>query len=120
MGSIEDVAGRTAYVLAADGDTVDGRSFRDAVMEALVASATLLVVPAGRLDPAFFDLRSGLAGDLLQVSVVYGMPIAIVGALPEPAASSGAFAALVRESNAGSQHSFVPDREALLARIARA
>ena len=120
MGSVDELAGRTALVLDAGGDALDGRSFRDAVMEALSEGASLLVVPAARLDPAFFDLRSGVAGDLLQVSVVYGMPLAVVGALPEPALSSGAFAALVRESNAGSQHWFVPDLDALRARIERA
>ena len=119
MGSIEELGGRRALVLDDVGEVVDGRAFRDTVMEALVDGATLLVVPAARLDPAFFDLRSGVAGDLLQVSVVYGMPLAIVGPMPEAAASSGAFAALVRESNAGSQHWFVADLDALRERIGR-
>jgi hypothetical protein len=78
----------------------------------------MVAIPVARLEPAFFDLRSGVAGDLLQASVVYRMPLAVIGALPEPAASSQAFAALVRESNAGSRHWFLPSLDALAARLA--
>ena len=99
MTVTRSIGRETAYVLDADGEPVDARRFRDLLVDAHAAGATILVVPVARFDAAFFDLRSGVAGDLLQASVVYGMPMAIVGALPDPAASSVAFNALVRESN---------------------
>ena len=119
MGVPEDLAGVAAHVVGEAGLPVGGRAFRNLVLEAHGAGASLLVIPAGRLVPAFFDLRTGVAGDILQASVVYSTPLAVLGPVPEPAASSCAFAALVRESNAGSQHWFVPTREALEERIRR-
>jgi hypothetical protein len=112
--------GATAVLLVqTEGDVIDGREARDLVAEAFGAGATLVAIPVGRLDPAFFDLRTGVAGDILQVSAVYRTRLAIVGELPEPASSSTAFAALVRESNAGSQHWFLPSVEALRERLER-
>ncbi len=104
---IERWGERTVLVLEPDGPALDARAFRDLLAEAFGADAVLAVVPVERLEPAFFDLRSGVAGDLLQASVTYRMPVAIVGVLPEPAASSRAFASLVAESNAGRQHWFL-------------
>ena len=66
---------------------------------------------------AFFDLRTGVAGDILQVSATYRTRLAIVGELPEPARSSAAFAALIRESNAGTHQWFVASLDALRERL---
>ena len=107
----------TVLVIEPAGEPIDGRGIRDVLAEAFLAEAEVVAVPAARLEPAFFDLRSGVAGDLLQVSATYRRRLAVIGALPEPAASSSAFAALVRESNAGAQHWFLPSLEALAARL---
>jgi hypothetical protein len=107
----------TVLVLDADGPPVVGAAFRDLIGEALSEAADWLAVPVARLDTRFWDLRSGVAGDLLQVSVNYGVRLAIVGQVPEPAASSRAFAALVRESNAGPQHWFVASIDELRSRL---
>ena len=112
--AVERWGKRDVLLVEPEGEAIGAAAIRDLVAEALGAGASLLVVPAARLEPGFFDLRTGVAGDLLQVSVTYRMPLAVVGALPEPAASSGAFAALVRESNAGRQHWFLPSLEAVL------
>ena len=117
--SLEEWGGTTVFLVAAHGASIGGREARDLLAEASGADATLVAVPVGRLEPAFFDLRTGVAGDILQVSAVYRKRIAIVGELPEPAASSNAFAALVRESNAGSQHWFVASLEELRERLER-
>jgi hypothetical protein len=117
MAAVEEWGPTTVLVVDADGPPIGGPGIRDLAAEAFGAGATRLVIPAQRLEPAFFDLRSGVAGDVLQVSSTYRMPIVIVGDLPEPAASSGAFAGLVRESNAGVQHWFLPSVEAVRARL---
>jgi hypothetical protein len=115
--SLEAWGGRAVFVAPADDSPIGGREARDLLSEASVAGAGMVAIPAARLEPAFFDLRSGVAGDILQVSATYQMPLAIVGEVPEPAASSGAFSALVRESNAGSQHWFVGSLEELRGRL---
>lgn len=108
----------TVLVVDGSGPVVDGRGARDLLGEAFAADAGWVAVPVDRLEPAFFDLRSGVAGDLLQLAVNYRARLAVIGPLPEPAASSNAFAALVRESNAGSRHWFLPSLEALEDRLA--
>ncbi len=119
MPSVRSWGRTTVVVVDPGGDAIDGRAARDLMAEAFGEGATMVAIPAGRLEPAFFDLRSGVAGDILQVSVTYRMRLAIVGDLPEPAASSAAFAALVRESNAGTQHWFVASLDALQERLLR-
>jgi hypothetical protein len=117
MSKIESWGGVTVMVVGPEDVIVDGRGARDLVGEAFITGASMVAVPVERLEPAFWDLRSGVAGDVLQVSATYRIRFAIVGEVPEPAAYSNAFAALVRESNAGTQHWFVPSLDALRVRL---
>jgi hypothetical protein len=117
MSRVESWGGTGVLVVEPVGVVIGGREARDLVAEAFGEGATMVAIPVGRLEPAFFDLRSGAAGDILEVSVTYRTHIAIVGELPGPAASSRAFAALVRESNAGTQHWFVASLDALRERL---
>ena len=114
---MESWGGTGVLVVEPEGGVIGGREARDLMAEALATDATMVAIPVARLEPAFFDLRSGVAGDILQVSAIYRIRLAIVGELPEPAASSDAFAALVRESNAGTQHWFVASLDALRERL---
>ena len=72
------------------------RSFND-IPDALVASVEQggLVVTEADLCLEFFDLRTGLAGELLQKCVNYGARLAIV--LPDPKAYGERFSELVYE-----------------------
>jgi hypothetical protein len=119
MSRVESWGGTAVLVVDAGGDPIDGREARDLMAEAFGEGAAMVAISVGRLEPAFFDLRSGVAGDILQVSATYRMRLAIIGNLPAPAASSDAFAALVRESNAGTQHWFVASLDALRERLER-
>ena len=118
MDAIERWGDTTVLVVDEAGPALDGRSFRDLVGDAMGEGARLLAIPVARLPLAFWDLASGLAGDLLQVSVNYHVRLAFVGELPAAATGSRSFTALVHESNAGSQHWFVPSLEALRLRLA--
>ena len=72
------------------------RSFND-IPDALVASTEQggLVVSEADLGPDFFNLRTGLAGELFQKCVNYGARLAIV--LPDPKAYGERFSELVYE-----------------------
>jgi Domain of unknown function (DUF4180) len=118
MAVVRQVGGRTVLVADAHGLPLDATAIKDLLLEGHAAGAAWLVVETVRLEPAFFDLRSGVAGEILQATVTYQLPLAIIGPLPEPAASSSAFAALVRESNRGSHHWFAGSLEQLEARFA--
>jgi hypothetical protein len=97
---------------------LDLRRIKDLVSEAHTGNAGWLAVRVADLPPGFFDLNTGVAGDILQATVTYRLALAIVGRLPEPAASSNAFAALVRESNRGRDHWFASTLEELADRLA--
>lgn len=70
--------------------------------------SSLLLDFAG-LPAAFFDLSSGLAGDLLHRLSVYGIRLAAV--VPDPSRYSEPFQDFVREANRGQRFRFFPDRD---------
>lgn len=70
-----------------------------------------------QVDPAFFDLRSGLAGVVAQKLTNYRVGASIIGDFD--GITSSAFRAFVRESNQRGPISFVADRATALARLRR-
>ena len=79
--------------------------------------ADWIALPVERLDPAFFDLRSGVAGEFAQKFVNYGRRVAIVGDISEWVERSTAFRDFVRECNRGRALWFVADAAELAARL---
>ncbi len=90
------------------------RSGAEAIELMYSAEAEWIAVPVARLDPAFFDLSSGVAGDFVQKFVNYGQRLAIVGEIPAPSAALRDF---VRECNRGRQVWFVADADELSRRL---
>jgi len=71
------------------------RTTNDLINALLHSPEAGLILSEADLSPAFFDLRSGLAGELLQKVVNYRARLAIV--LADPAAHGERFSELVRE-----------------------
>lgn len=90
----------------------------DLIGNAWVENVGLIAIPVARLDPAFFELRSGRAGELAQKLVNYHVRLAVVGDISAFEAASDAFRDWVWESNRGSHVWFVADEAALVARLA--
>lgn len=80
------------------------------------ARTNRVVLYASSLHDSFFDLSSGLAGEILQKVSNYGMRLAIVGDFAQSA--SGALRDFMRESNEYGQVVFVPDVETAVSRLA--
>ena len=80
-------------------------------------AAEWVALPVQRLDPSFFELRSGLLGAVLQKFVNYHLKVAIVGDVSGFVASSSALRDFVYESNRGRQVWFVTDRAELKQRL---
>jgi hypothetical protein len=100
--------------VSADGPLLTGaQDALDIIGEAYGADTDLVVIPVARLDPAFFDLRTGLAGEILQKFVNYRLRLVILGDIGAHVAASDALRDLVRESNRGRQVRFVADRAGL-------
>ena len=97
---------------------VDGQGAVDIIGETYGVDADVLVIPVERVAPDFFQLSTGVAGEVLQKFVTYGRRVAIVGDIEAHLAASSALRDFVRESNAGRHVWFVPDRATLEARLA--
>jgi hypothetical protein len=90
----------------------------DIVGQALGAGAELVVLPVNRLDETFFNLRTGLAGHVLQTFANYRLRLVILGDVSRHVAVSDALRDLIRESNRGRQTWFAADEADLAARLA--
>jgi len=93
-------------------------SSRDLIEEAFTNRASMIVVPAARLDPTFFQLRSLLAGEVLQKMANYRLKFAVVGDLSAQMSASDALRDFVFESNRGDSIFFVADLPSLDTRLA--
>lgn len=89
----------------------------DLIGSARSQSAAMVALPMSRLDPAFFQLRTGLAGDFLQKFVNYGVRLAILGDFAALAAQSVPVRDLIRESNRGRDVWFLADFAELESRL---
>jgi hypothetical protein len=120
-GTVTEIAGRRAYVCDAAGPPIAGeRDAADIVGETLGLEANLVVIPLARLAPAFLDLKTGLAGEVLQKFVNYRRQVVILGDVAEAVAGSTPLRDFVRESNRGKTVWFVSDMAALEAKLAAA
>jgi hypothetical protein len=89
----------------------------DAIGEAWGADASTIVVPTSRLDERFFDLRSGVLGEVTQKFVNYRLRLVVLGDVTAHVKASNAFRDYVRETNAGDLVWFVADEAELAERL---
>jgi hypothetical protein len=79
--------------------------------------AALILIPVERFGDDFFDLRTQIAGDILQKFSTYGARVAILGDICQRIEQSKSLAALVSEANRGNRLWFVESLEALKERL---
>ncbi len=82
--------------------------------------ATLIVIPVECLDDEFFQLKTRIAGELIQKFVQYRRHLVIVGDISGFLAESSALRAFVAESNRGKEVWFLASIEELNDRLERA
>jgi uncharacterized protein DUF4180 len=110
---VVDSGGTPVLVCAADGPAISTPQDALDVIGSAFGRADVVAIPAGRLDDRFFQLRSGLAGEIMQKFVNYRIRLAVVGDITAPVAASDALRDLVRESNRGRHVWFVADLDEL-------
>ncbi|AVT35839.1 DUF4180 domain-containing protein [Plantactinospora sp. BB1] len=110
---IQDRAGASVLVCDPAGPPI--RTEQDALdlIGAAFLGATVVAVPASRLDPSFFTLGTRFAGEVMQKFVNYRLRLVVVGDISGHLAASSALRALVQESNRADHIWFVPDLDAL-------
>jgi hypothetical protein len=112
------IEGERCLVVDADGPRVrDADGGRSLVEDAMNHRARVVVVPVERLDPAFFELRSGIAGEVVQKVLNYGLKFAVIGDISAHVAASDALRDFVIESDRGHSIFFAPDLQALAERL---
>lgn len=112
------IHGTPALVVPEDGaplGTIEAAT--EMLGDAAWGEAEIVVIPAARLTDDFFELRTGLAGEVTQKYVNYRLRLAIVGDIGSRVAESVSLRAWVAESNRGQQLWFEPSLEALADRL---
>ena len=104
----------------AEGPPIRYAQALDLIGDALGAGATWVTIPAARLGDDFFNLRTGVAGEVVQKFVTYQLCLAIVGDISTHMARSDALRDFVRESNRGRHVRFVENLAELEAKLAAA
>ncbi|OLT23902.1 alpha/beta hydrolase [Actinomadura sp. CNU-125] len=110
-------AGTPVLVCDPDGPPIATEQDALDLIGAAFLGAELVAVPARRLDERFFALGTRFAGEIMQKFVNYRIRLAIVGDISAHLETSSALRALVAESNTGGHVWFVPDLDALDARL---
>ncbi len=106
------------HTISADGPLLSsGADALGVIYGESVDGADWIAIPVARLDPDFFTLSSGIAGEFVQKFVNYGQRLAVVGDISGRLEQSNALRDFVRESNRGRQVWFVADGEVLARRL---
>lgn len=87
----------------------------DLMFDPALSGARNVILRRNQIAPAFFDLKTGLAGEVIQKFVNYGVRLAIVGDFEK---ETGALADFIRESNRGTHVFFALDLAKALEKLA--
>jgi len=114
-----DLHGVKVFECSRDGAKIrSGRDANDLIAEAYQHDPSWIVLPVERLDEdAFFELRTGVAGEIVSKFVAFRLRVAIVGDISRHTEASSSLRAFVHESNRGNQVWFVPSMEELGSRL---
>lgn len=111
--TLETINGREVALLTTNETIiVDGQTFLDFVMN---QPADRIVFYKSNFSESFFDLRSGVAGDILQKTVNYRLQIAIIG--DYTGYTSNSLRDFMYESNNGNTVAFVKTLDEALKRL---
>lgn len=119
--AVETIGPASVVVCSDAGPALDGEGDALDLIGVVRAHATgepcWVAIPVSRLGSEFFPLETGVAGAILQKLVTYGIRVVLVGELPVDALARTSVQDFVRESNRGRSIWFLPDVEAVLARV---
>lgn len=117
LTTIEEVL---VLVCAPDGEQLKSeREALDLIGEAMFSGAQMVLVPMERLAEEFFQLKTGLAGQIMQKFVLYRRRLVILGDISGYVAQSRALRDLVYETNRGNQIWFLTTLQELHERLKR-
>jgi Domain of unknown function (DUF4180) len=110
--------GVPVFVCAADGAKLrTDRDALDLVADVIHHGAEMILVPVERLDDGFFQLRTGVAGEIIQKFMNYRLRVVILGNISRHVDGSPTFRSFVYESNRGAHVWFMPNVDELNQRL---
>lgn len=115
---ISEVHGKRVLTHVPDGPALGSEDDAvDVLGLAFSEDANVVVVPAEHVAPDFFTLSTRVAGDVVRKFAMYRIRLVVLGDITAHLAASDAFRAFVHETNRGRDIWFVPDEEALAAKL---
>ena len=112
--STQNGTGPNLYFAVADGPALaTEQDALDLLGEIYGKEIDVIVVPAQRFTPEFYDLSSRLAGHFFQKMQNYRVRLVVLGDITVHIAASKALGDFVRETNRIGHHLFVADRAEL-------
>jgi hypothetical protein len=118
--TLTTIEGVPVLVCAPDGEQIASeRAALDLIGEAWQEGIEWVLIPVERLAEAFFQLRTGLAGQIVQKFVQYRRHLIILGDISGFVAESRAFRDFVYEANRGTEVWFLADLEEVNERLKR-
>lgn len=106
---------KIAEVIAGEAVIATPQDFLDLIVTAGYEDARSVIFHSRHLADDFFDLRTKLAGEILQKCVNYHMKLAVIGNFE--AIDSQSLRAFIIESNRGKLAFFVPDKDTAIAKL---
>ena len=117
---LTSIAGISTFVVAQDGPELkDSRDITDMLANAAYQGADMMIIPVARLTADFLDLKTKIAGEMLQKFVNYKVRCVIMGNIADRVAKSKALHDFVYECNQGRHINVVLDELELEAQLAR-
>ena len=112
--TLTTIYGMQVLTCAPDGEKLKSeRDALDLISEAMSFGAELILVPVERLEEDFFQLKTGLAGHIIQKFVTYQRRLVILGDISHHVAQSRALRDFVYEANRGNQVWFMTNLQEL-------
>ena len=113
----DEVTGSIAELKPGAGMIGSADDAVDILGNASYANCTKVIIHSGSFASGFFDLRTGLAGEILQKFSNYRMRLAIVGDFSH--LQSRSWRDFIRESNRGKMVCFVPTVEEAISALSK-
>jgi hypothetical protein len=111
---------RQVYSCPLDGEMLNSEATAlELIGEAKYLGADLIIIPVERLDANFFELKTRLAGHIIQKFVTYRLQLVILGDISHYLAESRSFRDFVYEANLGTQIWFLLNHQELTEKLSR-
>ncbi len=118
--SVMTIGERQLLICEPDGEKLASEADAlELIGDAIYFGVDLVVVPVQRFEATFFQLKTGLAGQILQKFVNYKYSLVVLGDISQHLAESRAFRDFVYEANHGNQIWFLNNLQELEARLNR-